>query len=158
MTERLNWLKHSAYLILLLKKFFLAMPLGMWDLNSLARVWTYDGTWAHMVLLWSWQLLASFGPWEILVTRAPWQQGVWDDHESRFFLSQAIYLCTFEPFSTFRSTQALRFWVTCMDPNVTRGMMSLHSPGVRSSGPRQRMCLFWKGTNFHPLEFLCLQN
>lgn len=46
----------------------------MWDLNSLAGVWTYDETWAHMVLLWSWQLLASFGPWEILVTEHPGSQ------------------------------------------------------------------------------------
>ena len=38
------------------------MPLGLWELSSLARIQTYDGTWAHMVLLWSWQLLASFGP------------------------------------------------------------------------------------------------
>ena len=72
--------------------------------------------------------------------------------ESRFFLSQAIYLCTFEPFSTLRSTQALRFWVTWMDPNVTREMMSFNSLAVRSSGPRQRTCLFWKGTNFTHLN------
>ena len=60
--KELGATKHSTYLILLLIKFFLAMPLGLWELSSLARIRTYDGTWAHMVLLWSWQLLASFGP------------------------------------------------------------------------------------------------
>ena len=42
--KELGATKHSTYLILLLIKFFLAMPLGLWELSSLARIQTYDGT------------------------------------------------------------------------------------------------------------------